>query len=405
MINVCQMDLEVTPEEAQFRERARRWLAEHAPQGPYPADSHAARAYELDWQRAQYEAGWAGISWPVEYGGLGLGLVEQMIWYEEYALAGAPSPRAAFVGLRHAGPTLILRGSDAQKAFHLPKILRGEVSWCQGFSEPGAGSDLASLSTRAEIDGDHLVVSGQKIWTSYGDVADWQELLVRTDPGAEKHRGITWVICDMRSPGIAARPIRTIAGGADFCEVFYDEVRIPLSNVVGEIGDGWGVAMSTLSFERGTAFMAEQVRLARTVDELTAAAARVPGPDGRRPAIADDEIARRLARATAEVAALRAMTYASISRAQAAGPGVQPGPAASLVRLLHGELEQRVARLAMDVFGTAGVSASMFAPPAGAQPEHAWVFEYLMSFQATIAAGTKDIQRNIIGERVLGLPR
>jgi alkylation response protein AidB-like acyl-CoA dehydrogenase len=399
------MDLEVTAEEAEFRERARQWLLEHLPGEPYPGDSHAARAYELEWQRVQFEGGWAGISWPVEYGGLGLSPVEQMIWYEEYALAGAPSPRASFVGLRHAGPTLILRGTDAQKSFHLPRILRGEVSWCQGFSEPGAGSDLASLRTRAEIDGDHLVVTGQKIWTSYGDVADWQELLVRTNPDAAKHRGITWVICDMATPGIEARPIRTIAGGSDFCEVFYDEVRIPLANVVGEVDDGWSVAMSTLSFERGTAFIAEQVRLAKTVDDLTAAAAEVTGPDGRRPAIADDEIARRLARATAEVAALRAMTYASISRARAAGPGVQPGAEASLVRLLYGELEQRVARLAMDVFGADSVSASMFEVPAPAELKRRWVFEYLMSFQATIAAGTKDIQRNIIGERVLGLPR
>jgi alkylation response protein AidB-like acyl-CoA dehydrogenase len=399
------MDLDVTPEEAEFRERARQWLAENVPRDPFPSDSHAARAYELEWQRVQYESGWAGISWPVEYGGLGLSLVEQMIWYEEYALAGAPSPRAAFVGLRHAGPTLMLRGDQAQKSFHLPQILRGEVSWCQGFSEPGAGSDLASLRTKAEIDGDHLVVTGQKIWTSYGDVADWQELLVRTSPAALRHRGITWVICDMRTPGIEARPIRTIAGGSDFCEVFYDEVRIPLANVVGDIDDGWSVAMSTLSFERGTAFMAEQVRLAKTVDDLTAAAAEVTGPDGRRPAIADDEIARRLARATAEVAALRAMTFTSISRLRAAGPFAQPGPEASLVRLLYGELEQRVARLAMDVFGPDCAAVTMFAEPAGGEIRRPWVFEYLMSIQATIAAGTKDIQRNIIGERVLGLPR
>jgi alkylation response protein AidB-like acyl-CoA dehydrogenase len=249
------------------------------------------------------------------------------------------------------------------------------------------------------------VVTGEKIWTSYGDVADWQELLVRTSPGAARHRGISWVICDMRTPGIEARPIRTMAGGSDFCEVFYDEVRIPLANVVGDIDDGWSVAMSTLSFERGTAFMAEQVRLAQTVEDLTAAAAEVKAPDGRRPAIADDEIARRLARAAAEVAALRAMTYASVSRARAAGPGVQPGPEASLVRLLYGELEQRVARLAMDIFGADSASVTMFAETGGAELRRPWVFEYLMSFQATIAAGTKDIQRNIIGERVLGLPR
>jgi alkylation response protein AidB-like acyl-CoA dehydrogenase len=194
------------------------------------------------------------------------------------------------------------------------------------------------------------------------------------------------------------RPIRTMAGTSDFCEVFYDEVRIPLANVVGEIDGGWSVAMSTLSFERGTAFMAEQVRLAQTVSELTDLARTTTGPDGRRPAIADDEIARRLGRATAEVAALRAMTYAQISRASATD---QPGPEASLVRLLYGELEQRVARLAMDVLGAEALVGGTSGLVAG----RPWTYEYLMSFQATIAAGTKDIQRNIVGERVLGLPR
>ena len=390
------MDLDVTPAERDFRERAREWLRSNAPAERCPDESAASKEFELVWQRLQFDAGWAGISWPEEYGGLGLSLTEQMIWYEEYALAGAPSPRTTFVGLRHAGPTIILRGTEQQKARYLPPILRGEVSWCQGFSEPGAGSDLASLRTRAVVDGDDLVVSGQKIWTSYGDVADHQELLVRTGPAEPKHQGITWVVCDMSSPGIDVRPIRTMSGTSDFCEVFYDEVRIPLANVVGDVGGGWSVAMSTLSFERGTAFMAEQVRLAQTVADLVELARSTTGPDGRRAAIADDEIARRLGRAAAEVAALRAMTYAQISRASASD---QPGPEASLVRLLYGELEQRVARLAMDVLGGEGLAAD---PAAGRRP---WQYEYLMSFQATIAAGTKDIQRNIVGERVVGLPR
>jgi alkylation response protein AidB-like acyl-CoA dehydrogenase len=391
------VDLRVTAEERDLRERAREWLRANVPRERPPEDNAAARSFELEWQRLQFGAGWAGISWPVEHGGLGLSLVEQMIWYEEYALAGAPSPRTTFVGLRHAGPTLILRGSEAQKAQHLPAILRGDVTWCQGFSEPGAGSDLASLRTRAVVDGDDLVVSGQKIWTSYGDVADFQELLVRTGPSEPKHKGISWVICDMRAAGIDVRPIATMAGTSDFCEVFYDEVRVPLANVVGEVDGGWSVAMSTLSFERGTAFMAEQVQLARTVEDLVAAARDVAGPDGRRPAIADDEIARRLGRCRAEVAALRAMTYAQISRAAASG---QPGPEASLIRLLYGELEQRVGRLAMDVMGPDVLAGDLFG-----RPGRPWVHEHLMSFQATIAAGTKDIQRNIVGERVLGLPR
>jgi alkylation response protein AidB-like acyl-CoA dehydrogenase len=391
------MNLDVSPAERDFRERARTWLAEHSP-GEAPTDDPAAsQEFELAWQAEQFKAGWAGVSWPVEYGGLGLSLAEQLIWYEEYALAGAPPPRACFVGLRHAGPTLILRGSPEQKAEHLPKILRGELTWCQGFSEPGAGSDLAGLQTRARIDGDELVVSGQKIWTSYADVATFQELLVRTNPGAPRHRGITWVICDMQSPGIDVRPIRTLAGVSEFCEVFYDDVRIPLSNVVGELNDGWSVAMSTLSFERGTAFMAEQVGLETKVSELIALADDVIGPDGRRSALEDDQIARRLGRARAEVSALRAMTLAGVSRS-AGQP--QPGPEASMIRVMFGELEQRIAKLAVDIVGVDGAGVAKLPPR-----RRSWTDEYLWSFQATIAAGSKDIQRNIIGERVLGLPR
>jgi alkylation response protein AidB-like acyl-CoA dehydrogenase len=390
------MNLDVSPAEQDFRDRARTWLRENKPAEGAPDDPRKAHEFELAWQRRQFEGGWAGVSWPRQYGGLGLSLTEQLIWYEEYAVAGAPPPRACFVGLRHAGPTLILRGSDQQKSEHLPRILKGELTWCQGFSEPGAGSDLASLRTKAVLDGDHLVVSGQKIWTSFADVATYQELLVRTDPDAERHRGITWVICDMRSPGIEVRPIKTLAGPSEFCEVFYDEVRIPTSNIVGDVNDGWSVAMSTLSFERGTAFMAEQVALERKVEELRHVAAEVVGPDGRRSAIEDDELARRLGRARAEVAALRAMTLAAVGRS--AGKA-QPGPEASMIRVLYGELEQRIARLAVDVVGPDGASAGMAARGS------TWTYDYLWSLQATIAAGSKDIQRNIIGERVLGLPR
>jgi len=180
-----------------------------------------------------FDAGWAGINWPKEFGGRGASLMEQLIWYEEYAKVGAPDVNTGFVGLKHAGPTLIACGTEAQKRFHLPKILGGDVVWCQGFSEPNAGSDLAALQTRAVIEGDELVVTGQKIWTSFGQIAEYQELLVRTDPDAPKHKGITWVICPMDAPGIEIRPIKTLAGNADFCEVFYDNVRIPLANVVG----------------------------------------------------------------------------------------------------------------------------------------------------------------------------
>ncbi|MCU1625478.1 MAG: putative acyl-CoA dehydrogenase [Pseudonocardia sp.] len=390
------MNLDFTADQAEFRDEVRTWLAENAPTEQRPHEAAPMREYDLAWQRTQWEGGWAGIAWPQAYGGRGLTTVQQLIWYEEYAKAGLPSIDACFVGLNHAGPTLITRASEEQKAFHLPRILRGEVVWCQGFSEPEAGSDLASLATRAEIDGDHLVVSGQKIWTSFANLADHQELLVRTDRSGKKHHGITWVVCDMNSPGIDVRPIETIDGGAEFCEVFYDEVRIPLANVVGEVDEGWAVAMSTLSFERGTAYTASQVRLAALVENLIQLAGERLGPDGRRPAIQDDEIARRLATARAEVASLRAMTYAGICRNLKTDT---PGPEGSIIKLYYAEVAKQVAALAMDVLGPDGLEFVSRWVPGG------WSGHYFYSFSASIGGGTSEIQRNIIGDRVLGLPR
>jgi alkylation response protein AidB-like acyl-CoA dehydrogenase len=354
------------------------------------------REYDLAWQRTQWEGGWAGISWPKEYGGRGLPLIQQLIWCEEYGRRGLPGIDACFVGLSHAGPTLMLRATEQQKAEHLPKILRGEVVWCQGFSEPQAGSDLASLQTRAEVDGDELVVTGQKVWTSFADVADWQELLVRTDPDSPRHKGITWAICDMHTAGIEIRPIETMGQDEEFCEVFYDEVRVPLANVVGEINGGWGVAMSTLSFERGTAFTISQVRLAKVVEDLIEAARQRTGPDGRRPAIADDEVARRLATSRAEVASLRAMTYSGISRA---AHQKSPGPEGSIIKLYYAEVAQRIYRLAFDILGPDGLEFITRWAPGG------WSGNYLYSYAISIGGGTSEIQRNIISEHLLGLPR
>lgn len=388
------MNLQFDDGDLAFREEVRTWLAEHVPTGPRPHDGAEMRAFDLAWQRTQHDAGYAGIAWPAEYGGLGLSLTRQLIWYEEYALAGGPDVGVCFVGLNHGGPTLIARGNETQKAFHLPKILRGDVVWCQGFSEPGSGSDLASLSTRATRDGDELVVTGQKIWTSYAQHAQWQELLVRTDATGAKHKGITWVICDMASPGIEVRPIATIDGAQDFCEVFYDEVRIPLSNVVGEVDDGWSVAMSTLSFERGTAFASAQVALAVQIDRLIDEAAERPGPRGRGRAIDDEELATRLATARAECDALRAMTYLAVSRNARGG---LPGPEGSIIRCFLAELTQRVAALALEVVGPDRLRLST--------TEDGWTREYLHSFAETIGGGTSEIQREIIAERVLSLPR
>jgi alkylation response protein AidB-like acyl-CoA dehydrogenase len=389
------MDLDFSAADQEFRDEVKTWLAENVPDEGRPHDRTEMRAFDLAWQRRQYEGGWAGIAWPADYGGRGMTLTQQLIWHEEYALAGAPDVGCNFVGLNHGGPTLVARASEEQKAYHLPKILRGESVWCQGFSEPNAGSDLAGLQTRGDVDGDELVVSGQKIWTSYADVADHQELLVRTDRDAARHKGITWIICDMDLPGVEVRPITTMARDQHFCEVFYDDVRIPLANVVGRVNDGWNVAMSTLGFERGTAFMSRQVALAQQMERLIDMARERTGSDGR-PMIANDEIAGRLADLRAQVAALRAMTIAVVSR----NARVEvPGPEGSMIKLYFADVTQSLARLAMDMLGDDELE---FVPSGG---DDSWSGNYLRSFAASIGGGTSEIQRNIIGERVLGLPR
>ena len=384
------MNLDFTPEDELFRAEARDWLNENVPRAQRPPEGQAMREFDLAWQRRQFNGGWAGVSWPVEYGGRGLSLTEQLIWYEEYARAGGPSSELLFVGCNHAAPTIMARGTQAQKDYHLPRILRGEVAWCQGFSEPNNGSDLGGLRCRAEIDGDHLVVNGSKIWTSGAHLADWQEMLVRTDPAAPKHKGISWVICDMRSPGIELRPIliMTAPGHHHFNQVFYTDVRIPLSNVVGEVNDGWNVAMSTLGFERGTASMSEQIRYGAILEKLIEIARERFGKQ----VLEYDEIGARLAQLRAETQAVRAMTYTTASRVARGSLGSE----ASITRAFVSQLQQRIRRIAVDVIGPDSIELPDVDP---------WIRPYLRSYSNTIAAGTSEIQRNIIGERVLGLPR
>ena len=378
------MRFEFTAEDQAFRSAARAWLGANTPTSRPPADGPAARDFALAWLRQRHAGGWSGISWPAAYGGLGLSFERQIIWHEEYVLAGAPSPLdPTFVALNHAGPTLIACGTEDQKAFHLPKILSGEVLWCQGFSEPDSGSDLASLRTTGRIEGDHLVVNGQKIWTSYADIADYQELLIRTEPGSQRHKGLSWVICDMKAPGITVRPIENMAGATHFAQVFYDDVRIPLSNVVGALHDGWKVAMTTLSFERTTAATATQIELTAKIESL----ARLVASDDR--CRNDWALMHDIATARAEAAALRALTYRTLFKEPATPSD------GSIVRLYFAELAQRIHRIAMDLLG-----------PRNAEPDQGgWVHGYLESFSETIAGGTSEIQRNIIGERILGLPR
>jgi alkylation response protein AidB-like acyl-CoA dehydrogenase len=367
---------------AEFRREARAWLSANVPASQPPADGPSSRDFVLAWQKRQAEGGWAGIAWPKEVGGRGASVLEQIVWFEEYARARAPSPLdPSFVGLNHAGPTLIACGSPEQKAKHLPRILGGQDIWCQGFSEPGAGSDLAGIRTRGRVEGDELVIDGQKIWSSYADIADWQELLIRTDPEAKTSGALTWVICPMDAPGLTVRPIKTIAGPSKYCEVFYDGVRIPLSNVVGGLGAGWATAMSTLAFERGTASLALLIGLTQRVEELLAAC-----PTDRA------EMRARLARLRAEGASIRAMAY----RFALDCADTVPDSGGSIVRLSFAELGQKVTAAAVDLF-------DIDAPEVVG--DHGAGYHYLDAFSETIAGGTAEIQRNIIAERVLGLPK
>ncbi len=393
------MDLRYSDSDQAFRAEVRAWLETEVPRHgppPSPGDWDARRAYDTAWQRKLYDAGLAGLAWPTEAGGRGLPITHQLVYLEEYVRADAPYISVNFVGMMHAGPTLIHEGTDEQRRFHLPRILRGDDVWCQGFSEPSAGSDLASLRTRAERDGDHYVVSGQKIWSTRAHVADWCELLVRTDPTAPKHKGITWLIMDVHSPGVEVRPLRTLDGESHFCELFLDEVRIPVANRVGAENDGWRVTNVTLRFERGTAFAQHIITLRGQVRRLVALAQARRTPSGR--AWDSDELRHQVGRLEASVEALWRMTQMGIAEATETGA---PAPTGSAVKLRYSELSQELADLALRVIGRPAMGSAAVDDIDTA----AAVKEYLWSLQYTIAAGTSQIQRNLIAERILGLPR
>ena len=395
------MDIRFSAEEIAFRDELRAWLGEVLPTLGDPPDRDdwtARREWDMGWQRKLYDAGYAGINWPSEFGGRGSTPTEHLIFLEETTRMGAPYVGMNFVAQLHAGPTLILEATAEQQARHLPAMLKGEEVWCQGFSEPNAGSDLASLSTRAIRDGDHYVVTGQKIWTSFGHVADYCELLVRTDPDAPKHRGITWLICPMDLPGIEVRPITTVAGSSEFCEVFFDEVRIPVENRVGDENDGWRVAMVTFSFERGTAFISELLGTMNQLAEMAELAQRVPRNGST--AWDDDEIRREIGHLQAEYDALWALTKRVVSQAQRTG---MPGPGGSVFKLYYAEVKKRMADLAHRMLDR---EALVLADDVGdEQTGGDMVASRLYVLSLSIAAGTSEIQRNIIGERILGLPK
>ena len=375
---------------------------------PPPTDPHdwtARRDYDTAWQARLHEAGYAGINWPAEHGGRGATPGEHLIFLEESVRAGAPDVGVNFVGLLHAGPTVVLEGRPDQQAHHLPAILRGEAVWCQGFSEPEAGSDLASLRTRAVRDGDDYVVTGQKVWTSFGQVADWCELLVRTDPDASKHRGITWLIMPMDAPGIEVRPLRTIEGSDEFAEMFLDEVRIPVANRVGDENDGWRVTQTTFSFERGTAFVSEMLQSMSLVTDLADLARTLPRrgrperPGAGDPVAWDDAgVRRELGVVAAELDGLWALTRRNVTRAGRGGVSIAGG---SSFKLSYADTRHRLGDLAMRILARSGLSLDDLGGVGNGRHVHG----ELHSLALGIAAGTSQIQRNILAEKVLGLPR
>ncbi len=389
------MDLSYSPAEERFRLELRSWLRAHPP-GPEPEDLDAWVAYGKAWQRRLYEAGWCGVHWPAAYGGRGASLIEQILFQEEMARAKAPL-LINLAGLTMVGPVLIACGTEEQKRRYLEPILSAEEIWCQGFSEPNAGSDLAALKTRAVLDGDSFVVNGQKVWTSFARYADWCLLLVRTDPEAAKHKGITCLLVDMHSPGITVRPLRQISGDDDFNEVFFEDVRVPRANVVGRVDGGWEITITTLMHERQTLTFSRQLQSSIALAELIETAARFPS--NGRPAAVDPLLRQRLAAAYIDSQAMRFTALRNLTRVLRGGI---PGPEGSIEKLFWSEMYQRMLETALEMEGPYAqlVEGSPRAVDGGR-----WPHLFLYSRGRTIAAGSSEIQRNIIAERVLGLPR
>ncbi len=393
------MDLTLTDEELQFRDELRAWLEANVPKDWERVREESLRdrfEFLRRWQRKLYDAGWAGVSWPKEYGGRGASLMQQVIFWQEMAQAGAP-PLANVLGLGLIGPTIIAFGTEFQKKRYLQKILSAEEIWCQGFSEPNAGSDLASLQTEARIEGDHYLVNGQKVWTSYGWVADWCEVVVRTDPAAPKHKGLTVLIVDMKSPGVEVRPLRQMTGETEFNEVFFRDVRVPAGNVLGEVNRGWDVALGTLMHERGTFGAGLQILYRRNIERLIELA-RTLHRSGR-PAAENPVLRQKLAQCYAEVEIMRLNQMRAFSRISATGV---PGPEGSIQKIFWSELNQRLQQVAQELLGPYG---QLEGSDARAIDRGNWAYGYLRARGNTIEAGTSEIQRNIIGHFVLGLPR
>ncbi|HEX5988818.1 MAG TPA: acyl-CoA dehydrogenase family protein [Solirubrobacterales bacterium] len=391
------MDLTLSPSEEEFRDEVRSWLQENHP-GPEPegAGLDEVMAFRREWQLKLHGAGWAGISWPQEYGGRGATMIEQAIFAAEASRQEAPAP-ANVLGLAMGGPVVIAHGTDEQKARYLEPILTGEEIWCQGFSEPESGSDLASLKTRAVKDGDEWVVTGQKVWTTFAQYAKWCMLVARTDPDAPKHQGLTYFLMDMEQDGVQTRPLVQITGEGEFNEVFFEEARVPDANVVGGVGNGWAVAITTLMNERaGLAFGAIS-QIQNSLGRLGKLARETQSNGGT---AADDPYFRqRIAQLHIEVETMRLNAYRGLTKTMQSGI---PGPEGSLGKWQWADINQDLTELALEIEGAYSMLArgSEHAVAGGA-----WQYGFLRSRANSIEGGTTDILKNIIAERVLGLPR
>jgi alkylation response protein AidB-like acyl-CoA dehydrogenase len=383
------VDFADSPDDARFRATLRAWLAKHKParaeRVPHDDASLADEfAFLKTWQRTLHDAGYVGLLWPREYGGHAAPPVHQAILNEELARARAPQLLNR-VGINNAGPTLITHGSAAQKARLLPPILSGDEMWCQLFSEPGAGSDLAAVRTRAERDGDHFRVSGQKVWTSYAQFSRWAILIARTNPQAAKHKGLSYFVLDMQSPGITIRPLTQATGSTEFSEVFLEDVAVPVANVIGAIDRGWEIAMTTLAHERGTGFAFKEQVLQRIALDDVAALARERGRTS------DPVVRQAIARAHVDVEVMRLLNCRTLTRL---ARDLEPGPESSIVKLFWAGLTQRIQELALEVAGVDAVRA-----------DGRFAQSFLWSRVSSIAGGTSEVQANIIAQRMLGLPR
>ena len=382
------MDLRDTPEEAAFRAEVRAFIDANLPAG---SRERGARRFEDDdreWSRKLGEAGYAGLTWPKEFGGAGAPYSHQAIFLEEQARAEAPS-HLGVIGLGMAGPTIIAWGTDAQKDCYLAKILSAEEIWCQGFSEPDAGSDLAAARTRIEDRGDHFLVNGQKVWSSFAHIADFCILVGLGLPDQPRYKNLTYVIVDMHAPGVEVRPLAQITGHPEFNEIFFTDVQVPKENLLGEIGGGWQVAMTTLLHERGTLGFALAATLDVAVRKLLALA--------KERNVTDPILRDRIAREWVELQALRYTNYRALTTLQKTGI---PGPEGSASKLVWSENNQRLTKLALEILGSHAQLTD-----GGGYADGYWQYQQLRSRGNTIEAGTSEILRNIVAERVLGLPR